>query len=124
MNTFKFEQTENKIRLSIDKNNEEDMQELTEIRNRESNCNDISALADLMDYPGINKIGNGWTVISADQLGNLSEAPMLIENLDIKDNGDFETHEDTKIYYFDNYQVRHFMDDLIKYGEAIFQKLS
>lgn len=78
---------------------------------------DDIALYLLLEYD----LCNGWGLFTADQLGALSQAPVLAEGWDVDHNGLPQVHDD-HWWYFEPYQVRSVMDALLRDGVAIFTK--
>lgn len=64
---------------------------------------------------------NGWGLFEADELGALSNAPVLADGWDVDAQGRPDVI-DGKWWYFEPYQVRSVVDDLRRHGVAIFTK--
>lgn len=62
--------------------------------------------------------------ISLLNIGDLSEAPCITDGYYYDDNGTItdEGHKDSARYYYPDYMVRDFCEDLKKYDEVIFTK--
>lgn len=76
-------------------------------------------LGDLLEYD----LCNGWRLLYADEIGCLSNAPVLADAWydDWRETGQSQV-EDGHWWYFEPYQVRSVMDDLLAHGVAIFTK--
>lgn len=61
---------------------------------------------------------NGWGFVTADQLGQLSDCPIIIEDFTIEDNGDYLLNG--KSWYFPNYMVKSIIDELIEFNQTVF----
>ena len=83
----------------------------------EGRQSDDAILGDLLEYD----LCNGWGFFTADQLGALSTAPVLCEGWDVDREGLPEV-VDEHWWYFEPYQVRSVVDDLLRHGKAIFTK--
>ena len=57
---------------------------------------------------------NGWGVHSADELGNLSEAPLFAEESTIEDDGSIVLGE--RVWYHPNYQIESLVDTVLQNG--------
>ena len=65
---------------------------------------------------------SGWTLCEADELGALSEAPILSQDISISDAGEYEVTG--PVYYYEPYQVRSVLDDIARDGVAVFLRAS
>ena len=92
-------------------------QSLVAQRTGEGMQSDDAILGELLEYD----LCNGWGLCYADELGALSTAPVLYECGDLDKQGR-PTVEDGHWWYFEPYQVRSAVTDLMRYGEAIFTK--
>jgi len=96
----------------------EDMRDLDLLRELvEENGNDVDLLRELSESYWT----NGWFVGGADELGNLSEAPMISNDFSYDDDGNPFLLGDT--WYYPYYQTRNFFDDIIENGYALFAVL-
>ena len=64
---------------------------------------------------------NGWGLFDADEIGALSQAPVLADGWDANARGEIEV-VDGKWWYFEPYQVRSVVMELRRAGVAIFTK--
>lgn len=78
---------------------------------------DDAILGDLLEYD----LCNGWRLLYADEIGCLSNAPVLTDGWyeDWQEEGATEV-ADGHWWYFEPYQVRSVVTDLLRNGEAIF----
>lgn len=75
-----------------------------------------SAIYEVLEY----QTANGWTLDTLDSLGHLTEAPFLSEDIDMNSNGYYE-HVGILWYYAD-YQVQNFLEEILQYGRVIFTR--
>lgn len=66
-------------------------------------------------------IGNGWSVIDANQTGDMTDAPMICDDFTVEDNGDEVVYGN--VWAFLNYQVEDPLETLRDKGEVVFQRL-
>ena len=80
---------------------------------------DDAILGDLLEYD----LCNGWGLLYADEIGCLSNAPVLTDAWydDWRESGQVEV-TDGHWWYFEPYQVRSVVTDLLRDGKAIFTK--
>lgn len=80
---------------------------------------DDAILGELLEYD----LCNGWLLTYADAIGCLSNAPVLSDGWydDWRETGQAEV-ADGHWWYFEPYQVRSVVTDLLRHGEAIFTK--
>ena len=67
-------------------------------------------------------IENGWTLCEADEIGALSNAPVLSRDMATNDRGDYEVYG--PLYYFEPYQVVGVIETIKRHGVAVFTKAS
>ena len=95
-----------------------------EVNDSIEKTNPVSGLADLMDTSRY--IGNDWHVFSADQLGHLSEAPMICKGcigfISEIEPEDWYQLEFEHSWYFPLYQISDWREILLRDGECIFIK--
>jgi len=63
-------------------------------------------------------IANGFIHVPPEAIGALTSAPIISDDANIEDDGSISLTPDGRVYYFDMYQVRSFIDDLLETGEA------
>lgn len=78
---------------------------------------EMEALATLLEY----QLCNGWTLCEADELGALSNAPVLSEDIWTNDQGQYELPSGATFYAYLSYQVRSVLDDIERNGVAVFE---
>ncbi len=61
---------------------------------------------------------NGWTEILPEQVGALTDSPILSESVEYDDNGDVESIGDS--WWFPNYMIEDPLETLYKTGQVIF----
>lgn len=75
--------------------------------------------ADLFDkYLGM--IGNGFQLIAPEQVGALTDSIILGEDVQTNEDGMVEQAE--ALYWYPDYQLRSFLDDLLEKGETFLSK--
>jgi hypothetical protein len=80
---------------------------------------DDPTLATLLEW----HLCNGWDLLDADLIGALSNAPILTRDLDWNETGAWPfIRVAGEWWYFEPYQVRSVVDDLLAHGVAIFTK--
>lgn len=105
-----------------------------EIRILENGNLKISATSEELDDLNVGEYGREtvplaalleplWTngqyyVFDADQLGHMTEAPLIAEDADCDDDGNWTLHG--RVWWFPNYCVENCMDTLREKGEVIF----
>lgn len=106
------------LRLSIDKENKYSDDDLAELIDRHGG-DDLNFLQDALEIARY--FGNDWWVVSADELGNLSEAPCIYRDAMCEDPRFPMTFG--RIWYFATYQTESVAETLRDKGEVIFQPL-
>ena len=61
---------------------------------------------------------NGWNLVQPEQIGALTEAPILSDDIAHDDNGNIENIG--TIYWFPDYMIIDFAKQLLEKGETIF----
>jgi len=102
-------QSDRTLKLALDSaDDREDIQEMLE----EHGTNHV--MHELME----DWVGNGWGFFFADELGNLSNAPMIAEDSTIDNDGNIVLCG--KVWYWPNYMVECEIETLLKNGEVVF----
>ena len=89
-------------------------------------CPDSELLGDIEEYVLEDMIENGFDRISPEDIGALTDAP-IIGNLVFnskaagEDWGNIDWGK-TRVWWYPDYALRSFVDDLLEKGETIFQK--
>jgi hypothetical protein len=118
--SFDMNEQGNSLTLTIDLNNENDVEEIEELLKKYGG-DDLNALWELIENNRY--VGNGWDVISASEVGALSEAPCIVYGLDINDAGIKIETDDTKIWYYNDYMITNPIEVLLENGSVKFTKL-
>ncbi len=63
---------------------------------------------------------SGWNHVSPEDIGALTEAPILGDDVNYDDHGNLEGTGN--IYWYPNYQIRSYFEDLIEEGETFFER--
>lgn len=63
-------------------------------------------------------LGNGWSITDGDNLGLMTSAPMISDDLTVEDDGDMVVYG--HLWYFPNYMVEDPVQTLRDRGEVIF----
>ena len=66
---------------------------------------------------------NGWTLCDASELGALSEAPVLSQDISLDSAGQHTAPDNATFYYFARYQVDSVLELLARDGVVVFQEL-
>jgi len=91
--------------------------ELTETQEQyKDSWNDFDLFYNIIDY----HLCNGWTRLYPEDVGALTESPILSQDVSYNDNGDIETVGD--IFWYPNYQVENLAEKLLENGYLIFSK--
>ena len=67
----------------------------------------------------------GWTPngrlfqLKPEDVGGLTDSPIITDDRDIEDDGAVTVHG--QVWWYPNYQVKHFGEELLKTGRAVFQ---
>lgn len=64
-------------------------------------------------------IGNGWTMVDADKIGAMTEAPMICDDYSVEDDDDYVVYG--SVWWFPNYMVEDPIETLRDKGEVIFK---
>lgn len=65
-------------------------------------------------------LGNGWTWVAPEDIGALTQAPILSQDVEYDDeHGDIVRVG--RIYYFDRYQTHSEVEELLAHGEVVFK---
>ena len=64
--------------------------------------------------------GNGFDFVRPDEIGALTDAPLIAYDVQRDDNGDLQVNDATKIWWYPGYQVRSPLQDLAEKGETVF----
>lgn len=100
---MKIEQLKNGIKITWEEQDADTIQDL-----KEGKISEYVALWNIMDDPQNGYIGNGWAIAIASDLGHLSEAILISNDLDVDDNGEMIMNT----AYADNlYQIRSIFDN-------------
>jgi hypothetical protein len=70
-----------------------------------------------------NLIGNDWDVSTANQLNQLSEADIIMKNVSIDDDGNYEINSDSEVWYYNDYMLNCPVETMVETGSVIFNKL-
>lgn len=98
--------------ITLDDGAEEDLREIIE---RASNTDAI--LTDLLDASGY--LGNNW----CETTGALTEAPILAYGLIYDEDEEIDEPIDyEKVWYYSEYQIKSFAEELLNEGKVIFKK--
>jgi len=106
--------------LTLDLNDDDSVYDVQSILEKNEE-NDLSSLYELLDYIGY--IGNGYDVVSADDIGQMSDAPCILHNVYTDDNGEYEFDDGYSVWYYADYQVTNCIEELLNTGEVLFTKL-
>lgn len=79
---------------------------------------EMTALATLLEV----QMANGWTLCEADQLGCLSQAPVLSRDIVYGERAEYDLAPGGRFYYFEPYQLRGVIYDLERRGVAVFSE--
>ena len=55
-------------------------------------------------------------------LGHMTEAPGIVYEYDIDDNGDYIENEYSILWYYPHYQIKSFVEELLDKGKVVFVK--
>lgn len=110
-----------KLRITLDFFTELEMEELIkELQELKTEKDDISIL---LDWTESYRANGGYHPFDAGE-GNpyvgLTEAPMIAESMDYDDDGNAMIEGD--FWYFNDYMIRSFIDDIIENGYVDFTK--
>lgn len=95
---------------------DEGREELTE---RKENDNYMGIWSSLLEETQCN---GSYGLVTPDEVGALTDSIIIVNNVDINDEGDFVEHEDTKYWWFPNYMVIDELQELLDNNEVIFSK--
>lgn len=108
-------ETENGLNITIAKRKKTELKEFIKEERRKHGQLYVAGLLDSSGY-----LGNGWDEISPEKIQALTEAPIIGHNIGWDDNGEVELYEDSKIYWYPNYQMWDPWEELLKEGEVFF----
>lgn len=91
----------------------DDKQSLIDMHNQTGD--DLSILCEALEHYSTN---GSYTPVSADQLGGLSQAPCIVESVDITDDGDLTP--EGRVWWFPDYMIRNPIKEIIEDGYVIF----
>lgn len=77
----------------------------------------LCALSDLLEESG--KQGYGWSVISGEDTGDMTDSPMITDDYTVEDNGDEVIYG--SVWWFPNYQIEDPIETLREKGRVIFK---
>jgi hypothetical protein len=77
---------------------------------------DNDALSELLDY----ELCNGWDMIYPEEIGALTDAPILSDDAQYNDDGELIWCDN--VYWYPDYQVLSPVEELFKYDQVVFQK--
>ena len=77
----------------------------------------IFSAVDMLD--SARYLGNGWDELAPEQIGALTNAPIIGHNINWGDNG-IELNEDSLIYWYPNYMIEDPFRVLLEKGEVFF----
>lgn len=103
--------------LKISLEGKEDREELATMLARWGG-NDIAILADMLEYTRLN--GNGWGILNPEDIGALTESPILTDDYSVEDDGTVTVHPESNVWWFPNYMVENFAETLARDGFVIF----
>lgn len=95
-----------------------------EIEKKNNNHDEVDIMNKLMDQFG--QLGDGYGIYNGDELGMLSNAPIILCDYFINDteNGsEIDWDEDSQAWYYPDYQIKDFTDILYERGEIVLPKL-
>lgn len=111
---MKYEILENKdLRLILEPEEKEDVADLLE----RCSHRDHGFLADLLDHAGWSQNSVLYPT-SSDQIGGLTNAPMITDELEINDSGTVE--HIGRLWYYGDYAVKSFAEELLEEGQTTF----
>ncbi|MBC8737021.1 hypothetical protein F6X40_09390 [Paraburkholderia sp. UCT31] len=111
---MKFDILENKnLRLILEPEDKEEVADLLE----KCTHRDHGFLADLLDYAGWSQNSVLYPTC-AEQVGGLTEAPMITDELEMDDDGTVVSIG--RLWYFGDYAVISFAEELLEKGETTF----
>ena len=93
-----------------------DAEMLADMKTR-NGTNDVGFMADMLEETGWSPNGR-LLQVQPEDIAALTEAPILTDDRTIEDNGDVTVHG--RVWWFPNYMVTNFADELIENGETIF----
>ena len=74
------------------------------------------SLYELFEY----QLCNGWSFVNPEDLGALTDAPILSEEIIYNDNGEVESIG--IVYWFPDYMIVNIAEQLTKYGRVVFSR--
>lgn len=100
------------LTFHLDESDRDDLEAL-----RERTGNEHTQLAEILDQAGYS--GNGvFMPISPEDINALTDAPMLTDELEIKDNGDRVVKG--KVWWYPGYETTSFLEVLLTKGSVTF----
>ncbi len=77
----------------------------------------ISAFCDLT--APLRERGTGWDIVDPAEIGDLTDAPMLSDDVTVEDDGTRVVYG--SVWYFPRYQIEDPIETLLDHGEVIFE---
>lgn len=109
--SFRLEKLENgNLKLEIVQDKGEENRDWDNLHDREDD-----GLWDLLEE---GYIGNGWTMVHADQTGDMTDSPMICDDFSVEDDGDFVIYGN--VWWFPNYMIENPIETLRDRGKVIF----
>jgi hypothetical protein len=110
---MKFEILPNKnLKLELQRGDRKDIRELVK-----SNPDDRGFLAELLEHTGWEPNGSLF-LLKPEDVGGLTEAPILTDDMSIEDDGSVTVHGN--VWWYPSYMLHHFGEELLKDGYVIF----
>lgn len=97
--------------------NRKDKQELREMLAKTND--DRLLMAELLEFTGWQPNGQLY-LISPEDVGALTDSPIITDDMTIEDDGAITVHGE--VYWYPNYMVSNFMEELLRDGKTIFTK--
>lgn len=98
-------------------------QQIEEMKEEIENLNIIHDIGAILLEIGEYHFCNGWEMLRPEQIGALTDSPILAYNCGFDEKSEeVRIDNNTKIFWFPEYQVCDFFECLCKYGYVVFQK--
>lgn len=95
-----------------------DKEELKDLLKKNKNRGVPIEACDILD--AARYLGNGWWDIPPEDIGALTDSPIIGYDCDINDDGQIVLHDDSKIYWYPSYMVKDPWIELLKHNEVFF----
>lgn len=100
------------LEITMEPADKDEIQELVD-----KNPDDRNFMVDLMEYTGWSPNGQLY-VVDAKDVGGLTDAPILTDDMTIEENGDISVHG--TVWWYPNYAVTHCGKELLSTGRTVF----